>query len=54
MDCEIMQEILSEAMESYKPEIIWERSSNTPEDMEATVEAVSGWMTEWNARRSGA
>ncbi|KAJ2847617.1 factor activating pos9 [Coemansia brasiliensis] len=40
LQCEIMQVVLEDALESYKPEIVMELSSNTVEEMEANVEKV--------------
>lgn len=41
IECEIMMVVLQEARESYKPEIVRELQSNTIQDMEANLEAIS-------------
>lgn len=41
IECEIMQVVLEEARESYKPEIVIELPSNTIQDMEANVEKIA-------------
>ncbi|TMW55745.1 hypothetical protein Poli38472_010627 [Pythium oligandrum] len=47
VECEIMQVVLQEAMESYAPEIVQALSSQTVEDMESNVERVLQWMQHW-------
>ncbi len=41
IECEIMEVTAEDVHSSYKPEIIMELQSNTPEDMEANVNAVA-------------
>ncbi|CAK7208342.1 factor activating pos9 [Sporothrix curviconia] len=47
IDAEIMQVLLTEAHEAYEPEIVVELASNTPEDMEANVDRIVAWVTQW-------
>jgi adenylate kinase len=47
ISAEILQVVLDEARESYKPEIVWELASNTVEDMENNVERIVSWVNEW-------
>mmetsp|Transcript_6010 Transcript_6010/g.6869 ORF Transcript_6010/g.6869 Transcript_6010/m.6869 type:complete len:172 (-) Transcript_6010:66-581(-) len=44
IECEIMQVVLEEARDSYKPEIVMELGSNTVEEMEHNVENISRWI----------
>lgn len=46
IECEIMQVVLQEAYESYKPEIIMVLDSNTVEDMENNVVQIQNWINE--------
>ena len=39
-----MQVVLDEAKDAYKEDIVWERPSNSPEEMEQTAEAVGVWL----------
>ncbi|KAI9203660.1 AAA domain-containing protein [Polychytrium aggregatum] len=52
MECEIMQVVLDEARESYRPEIVVELPSNTVEDMENNVERIESWVTQFVQERS--
>eukprot|EP00128_Syssomonas_multiformis_P008891 Colp12_sorted_trinity150504_noHs@27217 len=45
--CEIMQTILEEAHESYKPEVVVPLPSNTVDDMENAVNFVEEWVQRW-------
>lgn len=47
IQCEIMQMILEEAMESYDTEIVHEVSSNTMEDVESNILRVVQWIQLW-------
>ena len=47
MQCEIFQELLEEARQSYKEEIVHEPPSNTPEDMEENLDRISHWIQQW-------
>lgn len=47
IDAEIMQVLLTEAHEAYEPEIVVELASNTPDDMEANVDRIVAWVTQW-------
>ena len=46
VECEIFQTILEEAKDSYKPEIVHELPSNTPEEMEENLEKITQWLNE--------
>ncbi|XP_046358973.2 adenylate kinase isoenzyme 6-like [Haliotis rufescens] len=48
IQCEIFQTILDEAREAYKPEIVHEVPSNTPDEMEDNLDKISAWVQEWN------
>ncbi|KAF1323944.1 adenylate kinase, partial [Globisporangium splendens] len=47
VECEIMQVVLQEAMESYAHEIVQELESRTVEDMDANIERVVAWIQQW-------
>ncbi|CAK7212290.1 factor activating pos9 [Sporothrix eucalyptigena] len=47
IDAEIMQVLLTEAHEAYEPQIVVELASNTPDDMEANVDRIVAWVTQW-------
>jgi len=44
---EIMQVVLEEARESYRPEIVHEIQSNTVEDAEGNASRVETWYKQW-------
>ncbi|KAI8815664.1 P-loop containing nucleoside triphosphate hydrolase protein [Fimicolochytrium jonesii] len=52
IECEIMQVVLEEARDSYAGDIVWERSSETVDDMERNVEEIAAWVEAWVARRA--
>ena len=47
VQCEIFQTILDEARESYKPEIVFELTSNTPEEMDNNLTQIQNWVKQW-------
>ncbi|KAI8895621.1 P-loop containing nucleoside triphosphate hydrolase protein [Globomyces pollinis-pini] len=47
VECEIMQVVLLEAHESYKPEIVVELVSTTIEEMEDNVNRIENWVESW-------
>ncbi len=47
MDCEIMQVIAEEAMNSYDKDIVVVLKSNTVQDMESNVERIHEWVEQW-------
>jgi len=47
VQCEIFQTILDEARDSYKPEIVYELQSNTPEEMENNIQQIDSWVKQW-------
>lgn len=47
VQCEIFQTILDEATESYKPEIVLELKSNSPDDMETNLTHIDEWIKKW-------
>lgn len=47
MDCEIMEVLLNEAREAYDEEIVVELRSEKAEDIEANVERIEQWITNW-------
>lgn len=47
VQCEIFQTILEEAQEAYKPEIVHELPSNTPDEMEDSLEKIETWVEQW-------
>ncbi len=42
-----MQVLLQEAHEAFAPEMVVELASNTPDDMEANVDRIVAWVTQW-------
>ena len=50
VQCEIFQTILDEATESYKPEIVFELKSNSPDDMEKNLNQIQEWVKQWKQR----
>ena len=52
MQCEIFRTILEEAKDSYKPEIVHELDSNTPEDMESNLERILQWVESWKSQNN--
>jgi len=44
IECEIMQVLLDEAKESYKPEIVLELVSETVEQMAQNLDKLSEWV----------
>ena len=52
VECEIMQTVLEEAMESYRHEIVHELQSNTIEQLEENVERVVAWYDAWKGENS--
>lgn len=51
VQCEIFQTIAEEAKQNYNHNIIFELTSNTPEQMEANVDAICMWMEQWKTPR---
>ena len=47
VQCEIFQTILDEAHESYKPEIVFELQSNTPDQMESNLNQIQNWIKQY-------
>lgn len=47
VQCEIFQTILDEAQDSYRPEIVFELKSNTPEEMDANLTQIKEWTKQW-------
>lgn len=47
VQCEIFQTIAEEAKQNYNHNIIFELTSNTPEQIEANVDAICMWMEQW-------
>lgn len=45
IECEIMQVVLEDARESYKPEIVVELPSNSIQDMESNVEKITSLVS---------
>jgi adenylate kinase len=52
IECEIMQVVLEEAMESYDESIVHELPSNRIEDLESNVERVVTWLKNWKQDHS--
>lgn len=48
LDSEIMQVVLEEARESYDYQIVVELVSNRTEDVEANVNRIEEWITNWS------
>eukprot|EP00795_Rhopilema_esculentum_P006173 gene6173-11570_t len=51
IECEIFQTILEEAKDSYKPEIVHELKSNTPEDFEENLNQIEQWISLYRTQR---
>ncbi|KAJ2598555.1 hypothetical protein H4R99_004052 [Coemansia sp. RSA 1722] len=49
VECEIMQVVLDEAQESYRPDVVLELPSNTVEDMETNVEKIAAFVEQFRA-----
>ncbi|KAJ0396436.1 hypothetical protein ATCC90586_000379 [Pythium insidiosum] len=47
VECEIMQVVLQEAMDSYAPEIVQHLESRTVEDMDSNIDRILQWMQHW-------
>lgn len=52
LDSEIMEVLLSEARESYDHEIIVELQSDGTEDLDANVERIEAWISNWKANNT--
>ncbi|KAI9291645.1 P-loop containing nucleoside triphosphate hydrolase protein [Neoconidiobolus thromboides FSU 785] len=52
IECEIMQVVLEEASEAYKPEILVKLNSNNIEEMESNVERIQEWISEYMKNNS--
>nr|AGM32925.1 TATA box binding protein (TBP)-associated factor [Coptotermes formosanus] len=50
VQCEIFQTILEEAQGAYRPDIVHELPSNTPDDMEENLDKITTWVEEWKMR----
>ncbi|KAJ0481090.1 putative adenylate kinase [Helianthus annuus] len=49
IECEIFQELLEEAKESYKEEIVVAMKSDTVEDMNRNVSEITEWVSSWSS-----
>mmetsp|Transcript_23438 Transcript_23438/g.32752 ORF Transcript_23438/g.32752 Transcript_23438/m.32752 type:complete len:178 (-) Transcript_23438:23-556(-) len=49
IECEILQVVLDEATESYKPEIVLELQSNSVEDATSNAQKLVEWVNQWRA-----
>ncbi|TFJ82954.1 hypothetical protein NSK_005727 [Nannochloropsis salina CCMP1776] len=47
LECEIMQVVLDEALESYEKEIVHEITSETEDDLQENAQRVKDWLTQW-------
>lgn len=47
LDSEIMEVLLSEARESYDEELVVELASNDGDDIDANIERIESWITNW-------
>ena len=52
VQCEIFQTILDEALDSYKPAIVHELSSNTPEQMDENLNRMKSWVKQWKTEHN--
>jgi len=52
LECEIMQVVLDEAMESYEEEIVHELQSNTAEELDSNVNRIAQWFQNWKSNNS--
>jgi adenylate kinase len=51
IECEIMQVVLEEAYDAYKPEIILELTSDSVEEMENNAERIIDWVETWRTQK---
>ena len=51
IQCEIFQTILDEARDSYKPEIVFELKSNTPDEMDSNLTQIKNWIEQWKKEK---
>lgn len=51
IDSEIMEVLLSEARESYAPEIVIELKSNNIDDLDSNIERIESWIESWKQQR---
>nr|XP_043608524.1 adenylate kinase isoenzyme 6 homolog [Erigeron canadensis] len=49
LQCEIFQELLNEANESYKAEIVVAMKSDTVDDMNTNVATLTEWVRSWSS-----
>ncbi|KAK9079411.1 hypothetical protein SSX86_001082 [Deinandra increscens subsp. villosa] len=49
IECEIFQELLEEAKDSYREEIVVAMKSDTVDDMSRNVEVITEWVSSWGA-----
>ena len=49
VECEIMQVLVSDAKNSYNPNIVVELSSEDVDTLDQNVERISGWLDNWKA-----
>lgn len=47
LDSEIMEVLLQEARDAYDAEIVVELQSNTTDEMEANVDRIEAWLSQW-------
>ena len=47
VECEIMNVVLDEAMESYDTNIVQELKSNSLEELEQNVDRIEQWCVQW-------
>lgn len=47
VQCEIFQTILDEAKDSYRPEIVFELQSNTPDELQDNLQKMQLWYEHW-------
>lgn len=52
VECEIMQVVYQEAVESYAPEIVQALESRTVEDMETNIERTLAWVEHWKEQHA--
>ena len=52
IDCEIFGTIFEEAIDSYKKDLVFELSSNDPDEMEKNVDNIVQWILNWKEKNT--
>ena len=52
IDCEIFGTIFEEAIDSYKKDLVFELSSNDPDEMEKNADNIVQWILNWKEKNT--